>query len=309
MLQGIGFLFARKGLIFMKMQDIGMLFLLAALWGASFIFIRVASPVLGPLVLMDLRVLLAALALVIYAVALRKLPNVRTQWKQFLLLGALNAAIPFTLIAVAELYLTASFAAILNATTPMLTAIVAAVWGNEKFTARKAFGLVLGIAGVSVVVGWNPIAMSTAVLIGALCSVGAALFYGIGSVYTTRTFKGVPPMAMAIGQQLGAGVVLLPFAAFQLPPALPSMPVTLCVLALAVLCTSLGYLLYFRLINSVGATRTVTVTFLVPFFGIIWGSLFLTEPIGIGTILGLCIILTSIVFVNGIQFGKSKAQA
>lgn len=293
----------------MKLQDIGMLFLLAAIWGASFIFIRIASPVLGPLVLMDLRVLIAALALVIYAGALRKLPNIRSQWKQFLLLGALNAAIPFTLIAVAELYLTASFAAILNATTPLLTAIVASFWGSEKFTGRKSFGLVLGIIGVSVVVGWNPVPMTTTVLVGALCSVGAALFYGIGSVYTTRTFKGVPPMGMAIGQQLGAGMVLLPFAVFQLPHVMPNLSVVLCVLVLAVICTSFGYLLFFRLINSVGATRTVTVTFLVPFFGIIWGSLFLTEPIGIGTILGLCIILTSIVFVNGIQFGKRKAEA
>ncbi|MGZ4123771.1 MAG: EamA family transporter, partial [Tumebacillaceae bacterium] len=107
----------------MKIRDIGMLFFLAALWGASFIFIRVASPVLGPLLLMDLRVLLAAVALLIYAAVIRKMPNVWAHWKQFLLLGALNAAIPFTLIAVAELYLSASFAAILNATTPLLTAI------------------------------------------------------------------------------------------------------------------------------------------------------------------------------------------
>ncbi|MGZ4163803.1 MAG: DMT family transporter [Tumebacillaceae bacterium] len=290
----------------MKIRDIGMLFFLAALWGASFIFIRVASPVLGPLVLMDLRVLLAAVALLIYAAVIRKMPNVWAHWKQFLLLGALNAAIPFTLIAVAELYLSASFAAILNATTPLLTAIVASVWGNEKFTPRKAFGLVLGIVGVAVVVGWNPIPLTTHVLLGALCSVGAALFYGFGTVYTTRTFKGASPLAMSIGQQLGAGAVLLPFAAFNLPHTLPSGSVIACVLSLAVFSTSLGYLLYFRLVNSVGATRTVTVTFLVPFFGIIWGSLFLTEPVGIGTVLGLLIILTSIVFVNGIRFGKRK---
>lgn len=155
----------------MGARDLGALLLLGALWGASFIFIRVAVPVLGPFVLVDLRVLLAAAALVLCAVVGGRFPKLRSNWRRFLGLGFLNAAVPFTLIAASEINLTASLAAILNSTTPLFAAVVAAVWIREVLTPRRIGGLLLGIVGVAVVVGWTPVTLSPVVLL----SIGASL--------------------------------------------------------------------------------------------------------------------------------------
>ncbi|HET7269737.1 MAG TPA: DMT family transporter, partial [Rubrobacter sp.] len=138
----------------MKPKDFAGLILLGALWGGSFLFIRVAVPALGPFLLVELRVGLAAAALFLYALAAGRMPKIRYRWRSFLALGFLNAAVPFSLISTAEIHLTASLAAILNSTTVMFTAIVAAVWMNDTLTARKVVGIILGIIGVAVLVGW-----------------------------------------------------------------------------------------------------------------------------------------------------------
>ena len=140
----------------MKTKDILMLFGLAALWGASFLFMRIGAPVLGPLVLIFFRVSIASAALLFYLMIRRQRPSIMQKWKQYLLLGLLNAAIPFTLISTAELHLSASFAAILNATTPLFTALVAWIWAKEALTLKKVVGLILGVIGVAVLVGWDP---------------------------------------------------------------------------------------------------------------------------------------------------------
>jgi len=285
----------------MRPRDLGALLLLAALWGGSFLFIRIASPALGPLALVDLRVLLAGGALLVYAAIARRLPTWRSWWRRYLILGALNAAVPFTLIATAELHLTASLAAILNATTPLFTALVAAVWLKERVTAPKAAGLALGVVGVAVLVGWSPLPPSDAVLLSVGASLLAALFYGLGGVYAKAAFGGVPPLALAIGQQLGAGACLSPFAALTLPAMRPSPGILVAVVVLALLCTALGYLLYFHLIGRVGPTKTLSVTFLIPVFGLLWSALFLREPVGIGTFAGLALILASVTLVTGVR--------
>jgi drug/metabolite transporter (DMT)-like permease len=293
----------------MGARDLGTLILLGAFWGASFIFIRVAVPVLGPFVLMDLRVLLAAAALVLGAVLLGRLPKLRAHWGRFLVLGFLNAAVPFTLIAASEINLTASLAAILNSTTPLFTAVVAAVWIGEALTPRRIGGLLLGIVGVALVVGWTPVALSPVVLLSVGASLAAALSYGFGGVYAKRAFSGLPPLSMAIGQQTGAGLLLLPPAAVSLPGVAPPFAVVLSVLALALLSTALAYLLYFRLITSVGPTSTLTVTFLVPVFGLLFGALFLDEPVGFGMLVGLGVILSSVALVTDLRlFGKEEEE-
>ncbi len=144
----------------MKLRDGGMLLLLAALWGPSFLFIRIASPVLGPGVLVELRVFLATLALTLYAISCARLPALWVRWKAYLLLGAINAALPFTLIALAELHLPSSLAAILNATTPLFTAIIAALWLHERLTTKKVIGLIIGVVGVGILVGWSPLSLN-----------------------------------------------------------------------------------------------------------------------------------------------------
>jgi drug/metabolite transporter (DMT)-like permease len=292
----------------MRPKDLGALILLGVLWGGSFLFIRVAVPTLGPFVLMELRVGLAAVALTLYAVALGRLPKVRARWREFLIIGTVNAAIPFSLIAAAEINLTASLAAILNSTTVLFTAVVAAMWTGEALTARKVVGVVSGIVGVAVLVGWDPIPLNGVVLLTVGAMLGASLSYALGAVYAKRTFAGTPPVTMAIGQQMGAATVLLPLAAVTLPGGGPSAAVALSVLGLALLSTAVAYLLYFRLIENVGPTSTVTVTLLVPVFGLLFGVLLLDEPFGLGTLAGLAIILSSVTLVTGIGFGGATVK-
>ena len=292
----------------MRAKDLGALMLLGALWGGSFLFIRVAVPALGPFVLMELRVGLAVVALTLYAVAARsRLSKLRARWREFLIIGTVNTAIPFSLIAAAEIYLTASLAAILNSTTVLFTALVAAVWIGDPLTMRKVVGVVVGIVGVAVLVGWDPIELSGVVLLSVGAMLAASLSYALGAVYIKRTFKGIPPLSMATGQLTGGAIVLLPLAA-SLPGERPSAAVTLSVLGLALLSTAVAYLLYFRLIENVGPTSTVTVTLLVPLFGLLFGVLLLDEPFGWGTLAGLATILSSVALITGIGLGGTKEE-
>jgi drug/metabolite transporter (DMT)-like permease len=293
----------------MNPKEIMALILLGALWGGSFLFIRIAVPALGPFVLVELRVGLAALALALYALAVSRLPGLRSLWKEFLVIGTINAALPFTLIATAELHLTASLAAILNSTTALFTAAVAAAWIGEALTVKKVVALLMGIVGVALVVGWTPIVLSRLVLLSVGAMLAAAFCYALGSVYAKRTFVGTPPLTMAIGQQTGAAALLLPSAAASLPGEVPSSAVTLSVLGLALLCTAAAYLLYFYLIENAGPTKTLTVTFLIPVFGLLFGVLFLSEPVGIGTFVGLGTILLSVALVTGVRLGRAPSEA
>jgi drug/metabolite transporter (DMT)-like permease len=290
----------------MGARDLGYLILLGMLWGGSFLFIRIGVPELGPFVLVELRVGIAAVALALCAVMLGRLPKVRARWKQFAILGAVNAAIPFSLISAAEIHLTASLAAILNSTTVMFTALVAAVWMGDPLTARKVVGVVMGIVGVAVLVGWDPIALNWAVVLSVGAMLAASLSYALAAVYTKRMFAGSPPLAIAIGQQTAASMLLLPLAAASLPAERPSAAATISVLALALLSTAVAYMLYYRLIENVGPTSTTTVTLLVPVFGLLLGVLILNEPFGLGTLVGLGTILCSVALVTGLRLGVTR---
>jgi drug/metabolite transporter (DMT)-like permease len=216
--------------------------------------------------------------------------------------------VPFSLISAAEIHLTASLAAILNSTTVMFTAIVAAVWMGDALTTRKVVGIVLGIVGVSVLVGWDPLPLNGAVLLAVAAMLSASLSYALGATYVKRAFSGIPPLGMAIGQLGGTVALLLPLAVVSLPEEAPSLVVALSMLGLAFLSTAVAYLIYFRLIENVGPTSTVTVTLLVPVFGLLFGVLLLEEPFGLGTLAGLGIILTSVVFITGIAPRKNKLE-
>jgi drug/metabolite transporter (DMT)-like permease len=290
----------------MGARDLGYLILLGMLWGGSFLFIRIGVPELGPFVLVELRVGIAAVALALCAVILGRLPKVRARWKQFAILGTVNAAIPFSLISAAEIHLTASLAAILNSTTVMFTALVAAVWMGDPLTARKVVGVVMGIVGVAVLVGWDPIALNWAVVLSVGAMLAASLSYALAAVYTKRMFAGSPPLAIAIGQQTAASMLLLPLAAASLPAERPSAAATISVLALALLSTAVAYMLYYRLIENVGPTSTTTVTLLVPVFGLLLGVLILNEPFGLGTLVGLGTILCSVALVTGLRLGVTR---
>ena len=290
----------------MRPRDFVGLTLLGALWGGAFLFIRVAVPALGPFLLVELRVGLAVAVLVLYALAVGRVPKIRSRWRSFLVLGFFNSAVPFTLISAAEIYLTASLAAILNSTTVMFTAIVAAVWMGDALTGRKLFGIVLGIFGVTVLVGWDPLPLNGAVLLAVAAMLVASLSYALGATYAKHSFSGIPPVGMAIGQLTAATALLLPLSVVSVPEQAPSLAVALCVLGLALLSTVMAYLIYFRLIQNVGPTSTTTVTLLVPVFGLVFGVLLLDEPFGSGTLAGLVIILSSVVLITGVSLPNRK---
>jgi drug/metabolite transporter (DMT)-like permease len=290
----------------MRPRDFAGLALLGALWGGSFLFIRVAVPALGPFLLVELRVGLAATALLLYALAAGRVPKIRSRWRSFLILGFLNAAVPFSLISAAEIHLTASLAAILNSSTVMFTAMVAAIWMGDVLTASKLVGIVLGIVGVTVLVGWDPIPLNGVVLLSVAAMLVASLSYALGATYVKSSFSGIPPLGMAIGQLGAATALLLPSSVISFPGEVPSSAMIFSMLGLALLSTAAAYLIYFRLIENVGPTSTVTVTLLVPVFGLVFGVLLLDEPFGPGTLAGLGIILSSVVLTTGVSLPKSN---
>ncbi|MBA3827124.1 MAG: DMT family transporter [Ktedonobacterales bacterium] len=291
----------------MNRNSAGLLMLLAAIWGGSFFFIRLAVGALGPWLLVEVRVAVAALVLGVVVLLGRGHFVVRTHWRQFLILGIFNAALPFTLIAFAELRLTASYGAILNATTPMFSVIIAALWLHDPISLKKVGGLLMGVIGVAILVGLTAQQFDPLVLLSVGASLAGALSYGFGGIYAARNFRGVPPLQLSLGQQASAALVLLPFAVTHLPNSTPSLAVVGAVLGLGVLCTALAYLLYFRLIAQVGATNTLVVTLLVPVFGILWGAALLHESITLATVAGAVTIFASVVLVTNMTL-RAKRQ-
>jgi drug/metabolite transporter (DMT)-like permease len=290
----------------MKPIHIGALVLLGAIWGASFLFIRIAAHDFGPLLLMFVRVILAGAILLGYAVMTKQAPDLRSRWREFLIVGALNSAIPFVLIAWSELTLSSSLAAIINSTTPLFTALIAAFWGSEELTWQKVVGVILGVVGVAVLVGGSTLELNQAVILAALASVGAAFFYGLGTNYASRHFGGMRPLHTPIGQLFGASVVLLIPAGAAIPETMPSTNAIIALLALVLVSTTFAYIIYFYLLNNVGPTRTASVTFLVPVFGTIWGIMFLDEAFNAGMLVGMAIILASVALVLGARYSKAK---
>lgn len=282
----------------MSASDLARLLALAALWGGSFAFMRVAVPVLGPLWLAFLRVVIAFAALFAVAFARRSVPPLRERWRDYLVIGTINSALPFALFCFAEQYIGASSAAILNATSPFFGAVVAALWLRTPLNWRQVAGMVLGLAGVTLLVGWQPEPLSATTLAATLACLGAALCYGVSSVYAKARMASVPSAGLALYSQLAAAIALAPTLALVPTPSPPSPLVVANVLALALASTAFAYLLYFRLIATIGPTRALTVTFLIPLFGVIWGALFLGEPLGANSLLACALILGGTWFAN-----------
>ncbi|MEI7555510.1 DMT family transporter [Candidatus Chlorohelix sp.] len=290
----------------MKFQDFLRLTLLAAIWGASYIFLRIASPVLAPAFLIELRVGLAGIALVLYAIVARKHFKSDGKILPFFIIGALNSAIPFTLISTATIHLTASYGAVINSTTPLFTALVAAIWLKDSLSWLRSLGLLMGLVGVVVLVGLSPLPLNEEVILSIALALIASLCFGISGVYIKLALRNTTSLTLATWQQLAAGILLLPMAATGVPASFPSWEVVVSVLGLAFLSTSIGYLLFFRLIQSVGPTRTSAVTFLVPVFSIVWGMIFLNESVSLGMLLGFGIVLASVALVTELKFRQPK---
>ncbi len=245
------------------------------------------------------RVALTAPILVGYA-RLRAIDlKIRSQWRQFLVLGFLGSALPFTLIAWAELTVSGSMAAILTSATPLFTTLLAVPGLGERLTAYKLIGAVLGIIGVSIVVGGSPMTLDARFLLAALALLGAALSYALGGVYAKRSFHGVNNLTMSSGQLIAATLILAPVSLFDLPREIPPTGAILALLALVLVCTAFAYQLYYYLIISAGPIQALTVTLLVPIFGVILGAFWLGERISPGMLFGLLIVLFSVGLVTG----------
>jgi drug/metabolite transporter (DMT)-like permease len=292
----------------MGLADITRLLSLAAIWGASFIFMRVAAPPLGPIATAEVRVLMAGITLLVWLRVARIDLAWRSHWRLYLTIGAINSAAPFALYAFSALYLPASYLVVLNATSPLFGALVSAAWLGERFTMRTALGVFAGISGVTMLVGLGPVSGST--MIGWAIAAGtlAAACYAFASAYMKRRANEVDSAAVATGSQLGAFLALTPLLAAMPPAAWPTAIEWFAVSTLGIVCTGIAYLLYFRLIADVGPTRALTVTFLLPVFGMLWGALFLDEPITATMAAGCALVLAGTALIAQPRHRRSGNQ-
>jgi len=285
---------------------------LSAIWGASFLFMRMGAPVLGPALLIELRVGLAAVFLCVVGAVLKRRLHVRENWRHYLVLGFFNSALPFLLFSFAAMTLSASLLSILNATSPIWGAVIGAAWTRTALSRRSMLGLALGVIGVAILVGYDPAMLREGAQQAILLGLAAAFSYGVASNYA-KAAKKVEPFANAHGSMWAATLLVAPAVPFFSNAVVPSLPITLAVLALGVLCSGVAYLLYFRLIADIGATPALTVTFLVPVFGVIWGYLALGEPVGWNTLVGASVVITGTALVTGFSpssfFAKKSTTA
>ncbi|MGR3908161.1 DMT family transporter [Burkholderia sp. SR8] len=280
---------------------------LAAIWGASFLFMRMGAPEFGAIPLIALRVAIAAVLLSPVLRGTHARHEFRTHALPLFVVGVFNSALPFCLLTYAALYVSAGTDSILNATTPLWTALVAYLWLRMPLTRPQTIGLAVGFAGVVVLAGaaigagtpGAPRAIAAAML--------ATLSYGFAAHYSKRKLASVRPFVSAFGSQLFAALVLVPLAA----PLWPQQPVHasawVAVILLGAICTAVAYLLYFGLIRNAGAQYAASVTFLIPIFGVVWGAMFLHEAITVQTIIGCAIILLGTALATGKLNGFTAA--
>ena len=271
---------------------------LAAIWGSSFLFMRLSVPTLGAAWMIELRIGLAALFLCLVAISLKKPLYLRLHWRHYLVLGLLSAALPFLCYGFAAQNLTASLMSIINAMTPIFGTAISAMYFRQKLARSKVIGLLLGFIGVAVIVGFDTELFTTDAWWSVLIVLGAPLCYGLSSTYT-QVVKGVEPFSNASGTMLMGSLLVMPLLMFFSVPAAPTVVVSASVIILGVVCTGVAYLIFFKLLNDIGTSSTLTVTFLVPVFGVFWGVVFLDETVGWHTLAGTILVLAGTVKTTG----------
>ena len=280
-----------------------MLLVLAAVWGASYLFIKVAVDEVAPAPMMSMRTLLAAAVLITYVVFRvgweRTRAEARQAWRHFLILGALNAAVPFWLIAWGEQHIDSGLAAVVQASVPIFNALIALkVLPHERLNGTRALGLAIGIVGVAVVTGIHPTGGWLAIA-GALAVVLSSLSYASAGVYGQLAVSGTTGPVLAAGSMLTGGLILLPLALLQLPAAVPSWEATGSILALSLLGTALAQLILYRILALHGSARLSLVTYLMPGFALVYGATILDEKITVATLAGLVLILGGVALASG----------
>ncbi len=285
----------------MRPVDIVRMLSLAGVWGASFLFMRIIAPVLGAIPTAFFRVLIAVIGLMVILALLRVKWNFEGKLKAVLILGVINSGLPATLYAVAAQVLPAGYSAIFNATTPLMGVLIGGLFFSEKLSATKLAGVFLGLFGVAVLTRAGPMAFDKDLLIGALACLLATTSYGFAGFLARRWLDqqgGLDPRLSALGSMFGATLFLLPLFAISLfnqPPAdWGSARVWLSMLGLGLVCTAFAYILFFRLLTSIGPVKSMTVTFMIPPFGVLWGALFLGEPLSMAHVYGGLLIAMAV---------------
>jgi drug/metabolite transporter (DMT)-like permease len=271
---------------------------LAAIWGGAFVFLRVVAPVLGAAWTAELRVLIGGLALLAWFRLTGVDVGLRRHARTYLLFGAVIIALPFVLFAYAAAHASASLLAIVNAASPMFGVAWSAAFGDERLRGKRLLGLALGAGGVALIVGPVDTRADPQFYWAVGAALAAACAYGLTGVFMKRFARGASPLGMAAGNQLGAALALLPLLAFLPAQAAPTVTVIASLLGLALLASAVAFVLYFRLIADVGATRALTVTYLIPLFGVLWGWLFLGESLPASALAGGVLILAGTVLVT-----------
>ena len=263
--------------------------LLGAIWGASFLFMRIAVKEFGPIALIEVRVAFGGLFLLLVALVQGKQRDLLRAPLHMSFVGATNSALPYTLFAYGLQLLSAGFGSVINATAPFFGALVGVIFLKESLTTTKWFGLAVAFFGVCLLaVSNHKLEGSTLGLVACLV---AAFSYGIAAHYTRRKLAGVSALAIAASSQLAAALMLLPLSILYWPERMPGVGSWLAAAALGILCTGAALLIYFQLLAKIGATRAISVGYLIPLFGVLWGWLFLSEPITLSIVLGGMLIL------------------
>lgn len=277
----------------MRPVDTLYLLVLAAIWGASFLFMRIIAPEIGTLPTAFFRVSIAAAGLLVILALLRVRWDFQGKFKTVLLLGVINSGIPATMYSVAAQVLPAGYSAIFNATTPLMGVLIGGLFFHERLTPSKIAGVCLGLFGVGILTRAGPVAFDLELLMGALACLLATTCYGFAGFLARRWLDqqgGLDSRLSALGSMLGATLFLLPWFgwnAISHPPASwGGWNVWLSLLGLGLLCTAFAYILYFRLLTSIGPVKSMTVTFMIPPFGVLWGALLLDEPLSMAHLYG-----------------------
>ncbi|CCD29155.1 conserved membrane hypothetical protein [Candidatus Glomeribacter gigasporarum BEG34] len=283
--------------------------LVGAIWGASFLFMRIGAPEFGPFALAALRVAIAALVLSPVLCSTTARTQLAQHVKPLFVVGMTNSAMPFCLFAYAMLSLSAGFESILNATAPLWGALIAYVWLRVPLTWLQAAGLLIGLAGVAALV-WDGKggAHGLSAWAAIIATLGATLCYGFAANYAKQRLAHVLPGVVAFGGHLSASAVLLPLALLFWPARPVSAAAWYAVGALGILCTGIGFMLYFRLVKRAGAAYAMSSIFLVPIFGTLWGVCFLCERVTLKMILGCAIILVGTMLASGAVKGPARLR-
>jgi drug/metabolite transporter (DMT)-like permease len=284
----------------LRTSDITELIGLAALWGASFLFMRMGAAEFGPVALSAVRVAGATLFLLPLLRFRGQFGALRQHWKPIFAVGVLNSALPFLCFSYAALSITAGLSSIFNAATPLFGALIAWVWLKDRLTPSRMLGLAIGFSGV-LWLAWDkasfkPGGSGWAVL----ACLAATLCYGLSASFTKKRLTGVPPLAVAAGSQLSAAIVLAGPAIVWWPASMPSQTAWLAAALLAIACTGVAYVLFFRLIANIGPANAIAVTFLIPVFAVLWGWMFLGEGITAAMVAGCAVIVVGTGLTTGV---------